>query len=99
MDHLANHFDHEEELLKEKGYPDLEQHAQKHLDLLTEASELLTNHREKRLDQKELVSAMIGKMVLGHLLITDSNFFSYLQRDQKRTSFKFALSKIQSLEP
>lgn len=44
--YMENHFDHEEELMRESGYPELERHAARHREIVRDMNELLRRQRD-----------------------------------------------------
>lgn len=83
IDDTIKHFHDEEEILREISYPLTEFHHNIHHKLTVEVAELLNkfNHNELRVD--ELIKFIAVDMILGHLLVEDKKFFSFL-KDEKR---------------
>lgn len=71
LDHAARHFEVEEELLRQAGYPKLPAHISRHQDLLNCASRLRAEAKEGRLDWYQLLSFLSQDLVFGHMVIDD----------------------------
>ena len=79
---VTNHFTHEEQLLKEKGYPELPEHVQTHSELLNELKQALDEIQKTKI---RAVWSKIGlsikdKLVL-HILDEDAKYIEYLRTE------------------
>ncbi len=86
LDHAIEHFQHEESILAQAAYPDLDLHIQQHQMLLSQAGQLMADCRQGRLDPQQTVSFLIGQLVSGHMLESDILFIPLLRRTSGRTA-------------
>lgn len=80
LDHAIEHFQHEESILAQAGYPDLDHHIQQHQLLLSQAGQLMADCRQDRLDPQQAVSFLIEQLISGHMLESDVSYFPWLGR-------------------
>ncbi|MBI2277957.1 MAG: hemerythrin family protein [Dechloromonas sp.] len=76
--YVREHFDAEESLLRERGYPLLEQHMEEHLAYQTKLMDLLLRATEGSLDKAELAT-YLTQWWLAHILGSDMRYASYLK--------------------
>jgi hemerythrin-like metal-binding protein len=85
MAHTHAHFAHEEALLRTRGWPDVEQHAQIHDKLLARAQTLFTRAREAPRDKaaaRGLIKFLLSDLVANHLLHDDKGYFAFLAKPE-----------------
>lgn len=75
LNHLVFHFQYEEELMREIGYPEVEAHAKIHQELLAKANSLGLG---KEATAANYLGFVIDDVVLGHLKEKDVLFFPYI---------------------
>ncbi len=80
IDHVAKHFSDEEAVLKSIGYPDLEAHARLHKELVAAALSLRTAVEAGTNDPGVLFNFIVDKVVIGHMIQADSQYFSCTAR-------------------
>ncbi len=80
MNHIQIHFENEESILRQLGYPELEEHMRVHKNLLTDAGILRDKFMRGEVDPGLFFNFLIGKVVVDHLLTTDARFFPYTRR-------------------
>ncbi len=80
MAHIQEHFEHEEALLRQIGWPEREEHCKIHRALLTDAEMLKGKFHRGELDAGAFFNFLVGKVLVEHLLLNDSRFFAYLKR-------------------
>ena len=79
IEHIREHFDHEERILAQVGYPRLEQHRKLHSALLTRATDLRAEVRESGADLGRLMEFLVVDVVSRHTLKADRDFFPFLE--------------------
>jgi len=78
LDDATMHFAHEEALLKERGYPEAEAHAQKHAQISTFLNEFMESVDHGKIDLGWLEAGLKIKQVLvQHLLNEDMKYRDY----------------------
>jgi diguanylate cyclase (GGDEF)-like protein/hemerythrin-like metal-binding protein len=77
---LEAHFNSEEAVLTELGCPpaELERHAQMHLGLMAEFSDLRRRFEERRLDLHDVGDFIVRRVTIGHLVSADLALFGSL---------------------
>ncbi len=73
--HTVEHFAHEEEILRNRGYPELERHTGLHRNLVARALELRGQVEQGGCDFGLLVDFLVREVVARHLLEEDRAFF------------------------
>jgi len=73
--HIAQHFDHEEKILAERGYERLETHRRAHASLIGRALELKASVDRGEASIGDLVEFLANKVVAQHLLMADADYF------------------------
>jgi diguanylate cyclase (GGDEF)-like protein/hemerythrin-like metal-binding protein len=75
LSHTVEHFAHEEEILRRRGYPELEQHAESHRHLIARAMELRGQVEQRDGYFGSVVKFLYRDLVVLHLLNEDRAFF------------------------
>lgn len=75
LTHVAQHFDHEERILAERGYPRLEAHRRAHAGLIKRAMELRESVERGEASIGALVDFLANRVVAQHLMTADADFF------------------------
>lgn len=78
LNHVREHFTHEEEILRRRGYTDLARHAELHANLVNRALELRAKVAAGRLEFGMLAEFLVKDVVTRHLLQDDRAFFERL---------------------
>ncbi len=79
ISHVQAHFTSEEEILRELGYPGLDEHAEIHRSLIQHAQELEKMYQKEKLTSSSIFSFLLDEVVMGHLLKEDIRFFPYIK--------------------
>lgn len=81
VDHTIAHFDYEERVMRNIGYPGLERHMREHEDLRREISAIAESVKtgNDAGEWKGLVS-MVQVWVLRHIIASDSKIREFIQR-------------------
>jgi diguanylate cyclase (GGDEF)-like protein/hemerythrin-like metal-binding protein len=75
---LVTHFQDEERIILQVGYPDTARHARVHAILLARTDERIQAFRGHRSGIGDLIGFLAHDVVLHHLLAEDRRFFPYL---------------------
>ena len=73
---IVAHFHNEEELLKQRGYAHLAQHAAKHFKLLQQAKTLRQHSDDRGISIGELIDFLVVDVITKHILQADRDYFS-----------------------
>lgn len=76
---VKDHFDLEEEILKNIGYPELEEHAAIHSELVHKAQQLKNSYLNGVLKSSAFFSFIVDDIIVGHILDSDRDYYSYIQ--------------------
>ena len=76
---LEDHFAHEEQILKDAGYLDLDAHREIHKSLLASASFWKTLQSKEPLRTGAFYAFLINKVIRDHLIHEDAKFFPLLR--------------------
>lgn len=80
IEHCAQHFSDEENILAEIGYEDLDQHHKAHNGLLTRARKLRNQARTGTVNTRDVIDFLVDKLVKQHMLTADMAFFPQLTK-------------------
>ncbi len=86
LHHVTIHFEHEEELLRQIGYNDVEEHTRQHTLLKAQVIALRQVAKEREISAGELVDFLAIKVIHEHLLETDQKYFQLLADRSSDTS-------------
>lgn len=76
------HFQHEEVIMEEAGYPKLAEHQKIHEDMIEKIFELHTSYAEGNLRLEIETMKFVKSWLLEHILVNDYIFRDYLARKQ-----------------
>ncbi|MDF2678468.1 MAG: diguanylate cyclase with sensor, partial [Bacillota bacterium] len=79
INHIINHFDFEEKLLSEIGYPNYEEHITIHKELLQKSLNLREAYINEKFSVTEFFSFVVDDIVLGHMIKDDEKFFDLIR--------------------
>ena len=83
LNHIVVHFDTEEQILKDIGFPDYETHATIHKNLVQQALQLKESYQNGQLKSSAFFSFIVDEIIIGHMLEQDQKFFSYIPNPEK----------------
>jgi len=83
VSHIVHHFEQEEQILKRIAYPEVAEHMQSHKDLVAEIGVIIENYRNGKSNITDLISFLVGKVVIGHMLMMDTKFFLYTKAEKQ----------------
>lgn len=78
FDELRNHFKDEVQILRKSNYSDLEDHIRKHEELLDKGYKVFDDAINNNIALNELFSFLINKVIKGHLVLEDREYFDQL---------------------
>ena len=76
---LVSHFEFEERLLEQIGYPNVEQHRRIHLELLAKAATLRESYQEGKIKLPSFVSFLVDDVVIAHMLQEDRLYYPLIR--------------------
>ena len=76
--YTREHFTHEENLMRDIGYPSIREHINQHNDLLSKLNNVAQNIANDTLDKQDL-SAFLGHWLLNHIGTSDAELAGYLR--------------------
>lgn len=76
---LVSHFEFEERLLEQIGYPNVEQHRRIHLELLAKAATLRESYQEGKIKLPSFVSFLVDDVVIAHMLQEDQLYYPLIR--------------------
>ncbi|WRS26164.1 diguanylate cyclase [Oscillospiraceae bacterium MB08-C2-2] len=79
MEHIRLHFEAEERILAELGYPETQEHAEIHRGLWQFIQSLQEQYQAKSLYFGAVFSFLLDEVIVGHLLKEDVRFFPFLK--------------------
>lgn len=80
MDDLKEHFDYEEEVLREIGYPEVNYHAVSHMNLLNSSKLFIEKFEKEEVEVIEVLNFLIFEVIADHLYRQDRLYFPYLEK-------------------
>ena len=83
LNHIVVHFDTEEQILKDIGFPGYETHATIHKNLVEQALQLKESYQKGQLKSSAFFSFIVDEIIIGHMLDQDRKFFSYIPSLEK----------------
>ena len=79
IEHIKNHFTEEEQILTKSGFPDVEEHAKIHSNLISEALIFRDKFSTGECTSSLVFNFIVNRIIVDHLLTTDTQFFPYLK--------------------
>lgn len=83
VEHVERHFDHEETLMRETGYPRLTEHRMQHRHLFHQLSELDRKFRDRAANPTHADVQFLRQWLSNHILHEDSALAAHLGGLQK----------------
>ena len=83
LSHTASHFDCEEKILEQVGYPDVRHHAEIHKELVSKALRLRESYENGDIKASAFFSFVADDVILNHMINEDTKFFPYLKKSVK----------------
>lgn len=80
INHVATHFADEEAFLAETGYPEREQHARLHAELVHAGLALREKVADGTAESGTLFDFLVDRVVIGHMMKADTLFFGYTRQ-------------------
>jgi diguanylate cyclase (GGDEF)-like protein/hemerythrin-like metal-binding protein len=79
IEHTVNHFETEEKILQQAGYPYYKNHAGVHAGILKRAKELENAYLAGTIKLTTFSAFLLDEVIVGHVLDMDTKFFSYVK--------------------
>jgi len=80
LKHVNQHFNYEEQLQINIGYPDYMRHSKIHKSIAAKALKLKDSYEAGKLNSSAFFSFMIDDIIVGHMLVEDIRFFPYIKK-------------------
>ncbi len=78
VEYIKKHFVDEEKVFSQTQYPDIEKHKQLHRDIIEKAAAVRADFVDHRKSPVDVIKFLIAEVVIGPLILEDSQFFKYL---------------------
>jgi hemerythrin-like metal-binding protein len=82
LDYVAEHFQHEEELMRLSGYPDIEAHIAQHVALTNSVASVVTSTPLWTPENINKLRQFANKWLVGHILGTDLKFARWYRENK-----------------
>ena len=76
---VEKHFNDEEAVLRTRGYPEIDEHAARHKELLQRCAGLLGQDAENPVSSVQMLQCIIHDLVLNHMVKEDGKYFAFLK--------------------
>ena len=83
LQHVEQHFRHEEIILEKIAYPELKRHQKTHRNLLGKAAKLKAAQERQELKPAAFFSFIVDEVIVKHMMTEDVLFFSLLRATQQ----------------
>ena len=80
---IIDHFNEEELILIDIGYPDSQKHAKIHQGLIEKALNLKKSYLNGELKLSAFFSFIVDDIIVGHMLDSDIDYFPYIHKIEK----------------
>ena len=85
VEHTVAHFAHEERVMRNIGYPELDKHLKQHATLVENASALREELKSASdLSQLTPVTVFLNHMVLKHMMESDTYIRAHIHAEERR---------------
>lgn len=81
LEHVIEHFQYEEKILKGNGYEDVDKHEEIHNFLIKKAVERKEAYYNNEIEGRKLVSFFLNEIIMGHLLTEDIKYFDAIKQN------------------
>jgi diguanylate cyclase (GGDEF)-like protein/hemerythrin-like metal-binding protein/PAS domain S-box-containing protein len=82
LDHVASHFEEEEAILKQVGYPAVTFHERFHQHLLSKGLQVKKRLLEGHVVKSDMILFLMDEIIVGHLLTEDVKFVPWLRGEE-----------------
>jgi len=87
MEHIENHFQTEEQILREIGYPETAAHAKVHAKLVTKLVSLKAAYLNGEVKASVFFSFVVDDVVVEHMGKVDSTYFDWTRKSRGNEPF------------
>ena len=77
--YLGYHFDTEEQLMLDHGYPELESHREEHQAFVTQTAYFIATYREGGASLKSDILLFLKEWLVEHIVKTDAHFGQFMK--------------------
>lgn len=77
--YLGDHFETEEQLMIDHGYPELESHREEHQAFVTQTAYFIATFRERGVSLKRDIFLFLKEWLVAHIVKTDAAFGAFLK--------------------
>ncbi|MCU7830839.1 MAG: bacteriohemerythrin [Candidatus Thiodiazotropha sp. (ex Myrtea sp. 'scaly one' KF741663)] len=79
VDYTKYHFEREEKLMQDNGYPEYEQHKQQHEEMIAKVSVFLSKYENDRESTVDELTSFLKTWLIDHIAGTDQRYSQFLQ--------------------
>ncbi|MCU7853144.1 MAG: bacteriohemerythrin [Candidatus Thiodiazotropha sp. (ex Monitilora ramsayi)] len=79
VDYTKYHFEREEKLMQDNGYPEYEQHKQQHEEMIAKVSAFLSSYEKDREGTVDELTSFLKTWLIDHIAGTDQRYSQFLQ--------------------
>jgi hemerythrin-like metal-binding protein len=77
--YLGYHFDTEEQLMIDRGYPELESHREEHQTFVTQTANFIATYRQSGVSLKSDILLFLKEWLVEHIVKTDAHFGQFMK--------------------
>ncbi len=79
VDYTKYHFEREEQMMRENGYPDYEPHKRQHEEMIAKVGEFLAAYEKDRENTIDELTQFLKAWLFSHIAGTDQKYAPYLK--------------------
>ena len=79
VDYTKYHFEREEKLMQENGYPDFEPHKQQHEEMIEKVNRFLESYENDREGTVDELTGFLKTWLINHIAGTDQKYSQFLR--------------------
>jgi hemerythrin len=80
--YLGYHFETEEQMMIDHGYPELESHREEHQTFVTQTAYFIATYRQSGVSLKKDILLFLKEWLVEHILQTDAAFGAFLKESR-----------------
>ena len=96
IEHIAEHFAHEDKLLEARGFPGAAAHSESHRHLLAHAIDLAARYKSRQTTAGALLGFVIQDVVATHILQEDRKYFAWMKKPATPVIRRLGIWKLKS---
>jgi hemerythrin len=82
--YLGDHFDTEEQMMIDQGYPEIDSHREEHQNFVAQTAYYIATYRETGVSLKKDILTFLQEWLVDHILKTDQDFGRFLKKMRDR---------------